>query len=39
MMVAPAISHIPPASALHPAPVGGAGNLPPLNNVPSGLVM
>lgn len=34
-----ASAHIPPAAALQPAPVGGAGNLPPLNDVPSVLVI
>lgn len=30
---------IAPAATLHPSPVGGAGNLPPLHNIPSSLVV
>jgi hypothetical protein len=33
------LPHIPSASTLHPAPVGGAGNLPPLHNILSSLVI
>lgn len=39
MMFAPSTPQIPPFTALQPAPVGGAGNLPPLNDIPSVLVI
>ena len=39
MMFAPSASHVPAIADLQPPPVGGAGNLPPLHNIPSSLVI